>query len=43
MQKFGTGQILTEDDQPIQRTATARQLSFEDVQDIEAEGQTEGE
>lgn len=38
MQKYGTGQILNEDDQPVKKTATTRPLTQDDVRDIEREG-----
>jgi hypothetical protein len=43
MIKFGTGQILTEDSQPVQKTASAQPLTLEDVQEIEREGETDSE
>jgi hypothetical protein len=46
MQKFGTGQVLGEDGEPVRKTAS-RPLTDQDVRDIEREGdpapQTEGE
>jgi hypothetical protein len=39
MQKFGTGQILNDEDQPVRKTANARPLTEDDVQEIEREGQ----
>jgi hypothetical protein len=38
MQKYGTGQILTEDGEPVKKTAS-RPLTLEDVQEIEREDQ----
>jgi hypothetical protein len=38
MQKFGTGQILNEDGQPVRKTAS-RPLTTDDVQEIEREGE----
>lgn len=43
MQKYGTGQIIQPDGEPVRKTAAARPLSEDDVRDIEAEGQSEGE
>lgn len=36
MQKFGTGQVIREDGEPVRKTASAP-LSEEDVRDIENE------
>jgi hypothetical protein len=36
MQKYGTGQILNEENQPVKKTA-ARPLTQDDVRDIERE------
>lgn len=38
MQKFGSGQIVDEDGQPVRKTASAP-LSEEDVRRIESEGE----
>ena len=38
MQKFGTGQILDEDGQPVRKIAS-KPLSDQDVHDIESEGE----
>lgn len=37
MQKYGTGQVLGEDDKPVRKTAHTRPLTPEDVRDIERE------
>lgn len=39
MQKFGTGQIVDEDGQPVVRKTASAPLSEEDVHDIEDEGE----
>lgn len=39
MQKYGTGQIITEDGEPVRKTAS-RPLTEDDVQEIEREGET---
>lgn len=41
MQKYGTGQILNEDDEPVKKTASARPLTEDDVREIEREGSEE--
>lgn len=43
MQKYGTGQILTEDGMPVRKTASAPQLTEDDVREIEREGEDEPE
>jgi hypothetical protein len=43
MQKFGTGQILTEDGEPVRKTASVHPLTQDDVREIEGEGQTSEE
>lgn len=43
MQKYGTGQILTEDGEPVRKTASTRPLTEDDVQEIEREGETDPE
>lgn len=43
MQKYGTGQILTEDGQPVKKTASSRPLTEDDVHEIEREGETNPE
>jgi hypothetical protein len=40
MQKFGSGQIVDEDGEPVRKTAS-RPLSEDDVRDIESEGEQE--
>lgn len=39
LRKTGTGQIITEDQKPVQKTASARPLTQDDVRDIEREGE----
>lgn len=39
MQKFGTGQVLTDEGEPLRRTAAQQPLTDEDVQAIEDEGE----
>lgn len=43
MIKFGTGQILNPEDQPVTKTASARPLTEDDVREIEREGETDPE
>lgn len=38
IKKFGTGQVLTDEGQPVTKTAIYRQLSFDDIREIENEG-----
>lgn len=38
MQKYGTGQILNEDGEPVRKTAS-RPLTQDDVREIEREGE----
>lgn len=37
MQKYGTGQLLSEDGEPVKKTANAHPLTQDDVRDIERE------
>lgn len=41
MQKYGTGQVLTEEGDPVRKTAVAKPLTDQDVQDIETEDEGE--
>ncbi len=38
MQKFGTGQVLNDDNEPVTKTASTQPLTLDDVRDIEREG-----
>lgn len=37
MQKYGTGQVLTEEGEPVRKTAATQPLTDEDVREIETE------
>lgn len=41
MQKYGTGQILDEDGQPVTRKTASAPMSQQDVESIENEGEGE--
>lgn len=41
MQKYGTGEVLGEDNAQIRRTAAAAPITEDDVREIEREGETQ--
>ena len=43
IRKNGIGQVLTEEGQPVTKTATYRQLTIDDIAAIEREGEDQPE
>lgn len=39
MRKYATGRVISDDNEPIRRTAGARELTQDDVREIEREGE----
>jgi hypothetical protein len=39
IRKHSTGTVLTDEGQPVTKTATYRQLTFDDIREIEREGE----